>query len=189
MLPHWYIVGMKEAYFTFAGQIDNQSSARFFASINAALNAQAERIHLLIQSSGGYVGDGVALFNYLKNLPAEVITYNAGTIASTAVTVFLAGKIRRASETATFMLHKSGASIASQAIIGADALRNKAESVELDDLRTGIILRSHIEMPQDKWELHARGDLHLSAKAAKNYGLIHEISDFKIPAEAQVFNI
>lgn len=177
----------EEIYATFAGPIDNLAANRFFANANVAVNGGAKRVHLLIQSSGGFVGDGIAISNYLKNLPMEIITYNAGHVSSIAVIVFLAGKVRKASANATFMIHK--ASITLQVPATAEMLRVRVDSLSLDDGHVEAILHKHIQMPADKWLLHERGDLHLDAVVSKEYGLIHEISDFKVPSGAQIFNI
>jgi ATP-dependent Clp protease protease subunit len=43
----------------------------------------------LVQSTGGFVGDGIAIYNYLRNVPIEIIAYNGGMVSSIAVLVFI----------------------------------------------------------------------------------------------------
>ncbi len=95
-----------EIWATLAGVVDLQMTQRIFAFFADALRTGVKTVHLLMHSSGGFVTDGVGLYNYVANLPIEVITYNAGGVSSIAVIVFLAGKKRVADETATFMIHK-----------------------------------------------------------------------------------
>lgn len=177
----------EDFYATFAGPIDNQAAHRFFAHVSAVINGGAKKAHLLIQSAGGYVGDGIAIHTYLKNLPIEIITYNAGNVSSIAVIVFLAGSVRKASSNATFMIHKS--SYTPSAPVTAEAIRISADALEMNDRNTEKILRSYLTMPEDKWRLHERGDLHLDSNFSKECGLIHEISDFKLPQGTRIFNI
>ena len=47
----------KEIYATLSGTIDSEMVKRVFAGVNNAVNQRIERIHLLIQSTGGSVGD------------------------------------------------------------------------------------------------------------------------------------
>jgi ATP-dependent Clp protease protease subunit len=98
---------ISEAWLTFAGFIDNQACNRLFGHIGQIIQAKLSRIHLLIQSGGGIVGDGIAMYNVLSRLPIEVVTYNAGAAESIAVLPYLAGKTRRVSKNATFMIHRS----------------------------------------------------------------------------------
>jgi len=101
----------KEVYVTLAGTIDTQLVQRAFTAISVAVNNQVGKVHLLIQSTGGQVDDGISLYNYLRNLPFELITYNCGSVASVAVVVFLAGYVRRASATAQFAIHKTSVAV------------------------------------------------------------------------------
>lgn len=51
-------------------------------------------IHVLINSIGGDVDTGFAIYNYLINLPNKIITECRGECASIASVIFLAGEVR-----------------------------------------------------------------------------------------------
>ncbi len=176
-----------EIYATLAGNVDVQMVQRVFQACATAINGGVKTIHLLIQSTGGFVGDGVALYNYLRNLPLNLIAYNVGSVQSIAVIVFLAAKQRKASETANFMIHRPY----STAQVGATApqLELLTDGIRADDERMDKILRSAVKLPEEKWQLHQYGNLTISAKDALGYGLIHEIADFKPPEGTQIANI
>src|SRR5262245_51143183 len=89
-----------EIYATLTGPVDADMVRRVFNGGAVAVNGGIRRVHLLVQSAGGFVGDGVVLYNYLRNLPVEFITYNAGSVLSIAVLVYLAGSLRKVSKTA-----------------------------------------------------------------------------------------
>jgi ATP-dependent protease ClpP protease subunit len=61
--------------------------------------------------------------------------------------------------------------------------------VALDDQRTETILRHHLKMPDDLWEVHKSADLWLSAEEAVKYGLATDIAEFAPPFGSQVFNV
>lgn len=98
--------------------------------INIATQQGAKRVHLLFQSSGGSVGDGIFLHNFFKNCPIDVAVYNAGTVASIGVVAFLGAKTRIVSKHATFMVHPS--TNAPQPVNTADRLKAVVESLRLD---------------------------------------------------------
>jgi ATP-dependent protease ClpP protease subunit len=62
-----------EAYAVFAGNIDQNSVNRIFNSMAGATNARYTKIHLLFQSTGGVVSDGVCLYNFFRTLPLPLI--------------------------------------------------------------------------------------------------------------------
>jgi ATP-dependent Clp endopeptidase proteolytic subunit ClpP len=65
----------------------------------------AQTINLRINSPGGDVFDGAAIFNALERHPAKVITHIDGLAASMASVIALAGDEVRMAENAFFMIH------------------------------------------------------------------------------------
>jgi ATP-dependent Clp protease protease subunit len=176
-----------ELFVTCVGPIDQGMLHRIFNGFAMAMGNKVQHVHMLFQSSGGTVSDGVCLYNYLRALPVKVSLYNVGMVASIAALAYLGAKTRKTSATATFMLHRTQATP-----IGATAERLHAlgKSVALDDQRTETILREHLKMmPDELWEVHKIADLWLSADEAIRFGLATDIGDFAPPLGSQVFNI
>ncbi len=92
------------AWFTLSGDVNSDMVRRVFDAVADMTEDRITTAHILIQSNGGYVSDGICLYNYLSKLPIKIITYNAGAVASIAVILFLAGAERYASDTARFMV-------------------------------------------------------------------------------------
>jgi ATP-dependent Clp protease protease subunit len=176
-----------EIYVTLSGVVDVQMVQRIFQGCAVAVNNRVRIMHLLIQSAGGNIAEGIAIYNYFRHLPIRLITYNAGTISSIAVIVFLAGTERKASESANFMIHRSH--ISPNPSSPAYQLQNLTDGLVADDQRTEKIYRSYITMPDEKWKMHEYVNLIISANEAVQFGLIHEISDFKPPEGANLSNI
>ena len=171
-----------EVFATFAGIIDQTAVQRIFFGISGAMASKVTRIHLLFQSTGGTVSDGVCLYNYLHRLPIEISLYNVGTVASVATLVYLGAKSRMTSASATFMLHRTQVSPQGAT---AERLQAFAKNVTLDDVRTEAILRDRLKLPDDLWDVHRVADLWLSAEEAVKYGLATEIGEFG----TQIFNV
>jgi ATP-dependent Clp protease protease subunit len=174
-------------YATLTGLVDAQMTQRGFTNGAIAVNNGVKQLHLLIQSTGGTVGEGVGIYNYLRNLPLEVTTYNGGNVLSIAVIVYLAGKTRKTSETAAFMIHKSAFTFNAPAT--AERLKIGAEGLVVEDARSEAVLRRHITLPDEKWRIHERGDLYLTAEEAVKFGLAHSVGDFAPPPGSKLFTI
>ncbi|MES2114239.1 MAG: ATP-dependent Clp protease proteolytic subunit [Pseudomonadota bacterium] len=175
------------AWFTLSGDVNSDMVRRVFDAVADMTEDRVGTAHILLQSNGGYVSDGICLYNYLSKLPIRFVTYNAGAVASIAVIVFLAGERRYASDTARFMVHKSHASAPHGA--RPDALRIIVEGLQADDARTEQIIREHVRLTEEHWQIHAYSDLHLTASEALSVGLIDQVLDFAPPKGQRVTNI
>lgn len=177
----------KEAWFTLSGDVNSDMVHRVFDAVASMSSEGIDTAHILLQSNGGYVSDGLCLYNFLANAPVRFLMYNGGAVASIAVILFLAGTRRYASETARFMIHKSHATAAPGS--RPDALNIIVEGLRADDARTESILRKEITLTQEQWQVHQYGDLHLTATDAHAAGMVHELKHFAAPKGAQLRNI
>ena len=177
----------REGYFTLSGDVNSDMVHRVFEAVAEMAEDGLETAHVLVQSNGGYVSDGLCLYNFLANSPVEFVMYNGGAVASIAVILFLAGSRRYASETARFMIHKSHATASPGS--RPDALNIIVEGLRADDARTESILRKHIELTPEQWGIHQYGDLHLNGRDAKTAGLVNEVKDFAPPKGAPLRTI
>jgi len=176
-----------DAWFTLSGDVNSDMVHRVFEAVSGMSENGVDTAHVLIQSNGGYVSDGLCLYNFLSNAPVRFVMYNAGAVASIAVILFLAGSKRYASETARFMVHKSHATASPGA--RPDALNIIVEGLRADDMRTELILRKHIELTPEQWAIHQYSDLHLTSRDAKLARMITDIADFAPPKGVHIRNI
>ena len=177
----------KEAYFTLSGDVNSDMVHRVFEAVAAMTEDGIETAHVMVQSNGGYVSDGLCLYNFMANSSVEFVMYNGGAVASIAVIMYLAGSRRYCSETARFMVHKSHATASPGS--RPDALNIIVEGLRADDARTESILRKHIELTPEQWAIHQYSDLHLNSRDAKIAGLVDDIRDFAPPKGSSLRNI
>jgi ATP-dependent Clp protease, protease subunit len=182
------LAGSKIAYLGYCGLIDSAGVTRIAQNINAAVNQQFDSVYLCLTSLGGYVGDGVFLFNHIRGLPIPVTIHNTGTVASIATTLFVAGEPRFCSQKAIFMMHPVAMGLQSQALASAPLLA-ALEAAKADEERTETILRERTKMPADILTARRQGDVFIAAKQALDHGLVHEIREFALPPGNQVFQI
>ncbi len=174
----------KDGYYTLSGDVNNDMVSRVFEGTARMSAGRITTAHVLLHSHGGYVSDGICLYNYLGNLGIHFVMYNCGVVASIAAIVFLAGKRRVASETARFMIHKSHASPHDG--LRSEALKIIADGLIADDARTESLLKRHLTLTPAQWKVYGHSDLHIAAIDACTAGLVDAIGDFAPPRGSKV---
>ena len=173
-------------YGVFAGEIHQATVGCFMEQLSLVASAGVKHAHLLFHSAGGRVEDGIALYNFFRALPIGLTLYNPGLVGSIAVVAFLGAPKRKTSAHALFALHRSY-----ESVTGANAarLKNIAEAVSMDDVRTETILREHTRIPAERWSLLDHNDLYFTAKEAVEYGIADGVEEFSPPAGVPLLNI
>lgn len=166
---------------------DEVSSGAFVADLKG-LEKTHININVRINSGGGSVFEGIAIFNAIKNSKANITVYIDGLAASMGSIIAMAGKTIKMSRFARLMFHKPGG-IASGS---AGELRQTAEQLESLE-RTLIEMcekRTGLSKDQVKAKYFIDGvDVYLTAEQALIDGLIDEIYDGEkvdIPATAKI---
>jgi ATP-dependent protease ClpP protease subunit len=175
-----------EIYAMYCGDINQVSAQKAVNSLAGAMGREAKHVHLLFQSAGGYVGDGVFLYNLFRTIPIELTLYNAGQISSAAVVAYLGARNRKTTVNATFMLHRS---TNSPQFATASKLSHLSKSLILDDQRTESIVRNHVNFPSELWDALQHHDVYVSGDEAVQYGIASEIGEFAPPPGTRVFNL
>jgi ATP-dependent Clp endopeptidase proteolytic subunit ClpP len=69
--------------------------------------AEGEDIEFQISSPGGYIYDGLEIFNMIRDYPGKTITVASGMAASMASYLLMAGDEKKAASNAIFMIHNA----------------------------------------------------------------------------------
>jgi ATP-dependent Clp protease protease subunit len=174
-----------EIYAVFCGFIDQASAQRLLnAAAMATQNPNVKHLHLLFQSTGGFVGDGICLYNFLRSLSIGVSLYNVGSVQSIATVAYLGAKTRKVSAHATFMIHRS---TFTPQMPTADRLQAAAQMLTIDDRRTEDILRKHLTMSDEDWSNLRNNEFWFTAEDALKNGLATEIGEFAPPKGTPIF--
>lgn len=129
-----------------------------------------------INSPGGVVSEGIAIYNLLQHHPARVTVEIDGIAASAAAFVAMAGDRILMARNATMMLHSVRGSGAGT----ADDFRRHAEEMDRADDRMIDIFVSRSGQPRDVIEgLVGKENTNLNAEEALALGLITEITPNK----------
>ncbi len=182
------LAGLKIAFLGYCGLIDSAGVTRIAQAINAAVNQQYDRVYLCFTSIGGYVGDGIYLYHHIRSLPVPLTMHNTGTVASIATTLFVAGEKRICSPNAIFMIHPVAVGTQAQALSSAP-LVTALQAALADEQRTDAILRERTKIPAEVLNARRKADIYITAQQALEYGLVHEVEDFSLPAGNHIFQI
>ena len=180
---------IKECYINFVGEVNQNTVNQLIQIINEKLKQGINQFVLLISSPGGYVAPGISGYNFLKGIPAEVITHNYGSADSIAVVLFCAGSRRYCTPNGRFLLHGIGFNAPQGMRFEEKQLDERIKSMRIDRENISKIIAENCkkkpeEIEQDLFEVKV-----LNPDEAKNYGLVHEVKTQLFPKGAEVINI
>jgi len=132
-------------------------------------------IHLYINSPGGSVTAGLAIYDTMQFVTCDVATYCIGQCASMGAVLLTAGAKgkRRALPNSRIMIHQPLAGMEGT----AEEIMIHAKEFRFIKQRLNMILQKHTGQPLDKIEEHTDRDNFMAAEVARQYGLIDEVID------------
>jgi ATP-dependent Clp protease protease subunit len=130
-------------------------------------------IHLYINSPGGSVTAGLAIYDTMQFMTCDVNTYCIGQAASMGAVLLCAGTKgkRYALPNARIMIHQPWGGVQGQA---TDISIQAKEILRLKD-RLNEILAKHTGKTLDAISKDTDRDFFMSAEEAKNYGLVDQV--------------
>jgi ATP-dependent Clp protease protease subunit len=127
-----------------------------------------------INSPGGAVYAGLAIYDAIKSCPTHTVIYGTGYVMSIASVIFQAADIRAITPTTSFMLHY-GCTGADDATHSQDFIKDAQEELRLNKLIENIYLEK-IRAKHPKFTLRAlrekmKFNWYLSAQEVVKWGL------------------
>mgnify|MGYP003525175137 FL=1 len=142
--------------------------------VKAVAGISAKTIDVRINSYGGSVYDGLAIYNALRSHGAKIRTFNEGIAASIASLIYMAGDERVMAENAQLMIHAPW----TIALGNANELRDMADTL---DRVSKSMASSYASSGMDKGEILALlmdgKDHWYSADEAKEAGFATEVTE------------
>lgn len=182
------LAGKKIVYYGYAGIIDSNGVTKIASALNAAANNGYEEVYLCLSSLGGYVGDGIYLYNHIRGLPMKVVAHNLGSISSIAVAVFVGAVERHCSPHGMFMIHPTTIGPFQEGL-ASERLDSALKAALADDMRTENILRERTTLPDDLLDARRFRDVHITPDEALKHGLVHSIREFSLPKGNEIIQI
>ena len=173
-------------YYGFTGIIESASATRIASALNHAVNEGYDEIYLCLSSTGGYVADGVFLYNHIIGLPAKVTIHNTGTVMSMAAAVYVAAEVRYCSKHGVFMIHPT--EIPAHPM-RAEQLNSSLTAALADDQRIEDILRERARIPDATLSERRFKEVYITSEKALEFGLAHKVVEFSLPHGNEMLQI
>ena len=179
---------------------ENKVVIKFFApvvneTINALLSEIDERMKqgvrefiILISPPGGSVHFGLSAYNYLKGIPAEIVTHNFGSVDSIGLVLFCGGDVRYSVPQASFLLHGVSSGFRNENLDEKD-LDERLKSVRIDSENIARIIAANSVLGVDEVEKAMFERTTLNAEQAREWGIIHDIKSELFTAGEEVVSI
>ena len=130
-------------------------------------------VHIYINSPGGSVSDGMAIYDTLNFMQCDIVTYCLGMAASMSTVILAAGTKgkRFALPNSRIMIHQpsggAGGQTSDITIAAKEILRWRKT---IND-----ILANHSDKTAEEVEKDSDRDYYMTAEEAKDYGLVDEV--------------
>ena len=165
---------LKERIIFLSGPVNDAVANVIIAQLLFLEHEDAKKdIKLYINSPGGSVAAGLAIYDTIQYLKPNVCTIAVGTAASMGAVLLAAGTKgkRMALPNAEILLHQVLGGVEGQAV----EIEISAKHILKTKDKLNQILAKHTGQPISKIEKDTDRDFHLSAAEAKTYGLIDDI--------------
>lgn len=128
-------------------------------------------ISVYINSYGGEVAEGLAIYNALKRHKAKVKTYCDGFAASIASVIFMAGDERIMNESSLLMIHNAWSFVQGN----AQELRKQADDLEKITQASVIAYKAHSTLSEEKIKSLMDAESWILPEEATEYGFATSI--------------
>lgn len=143
---------------------------------------EVDKINVFINSYGGEVAEGLAIYNQLRRHKAKVVTYCDGFACSAASVVFMAGDERIMSNASLLMIHNAW----SWAAGDSNALRKQADDLEIMTQATINAYMKHVTISEETLKQMMDNETWISPQDALEMGFATSVVDD--PANRQAAN-
>lgn len=152
---------------------ESETSAKHFRDTLDQIPDTAE-IELYINSNGGSVKEGIAIYNLLKRHPAHKTGYVDGVAHSIAFVIFQACDHRIMGEGTSALIHEIWACVCGN----AEELRKEAENLDkLMEANRKLFMQRAKNITEEELKEKMKGETQLTPDDALNYGFCDEIAN------------
>jgi ATP-dependent Clp protease protease subunit len=178
----------QRAIINFIVPIDSNTVNQLLGIVNNQVKLGVKNITIVISSPGGDTASAFAAYNILRNVPADITTFNSGNIDSAAMLLYCAGKHRYSfPNPARFLIHSNALTLGTNVPLDYNFL--EAELAQIKSLNSEVvqIIAANSNKKPAEIEEMMRGQTILTPEEAHDWGLVDEIrSTFMEPGAAFV---
>jgi len=151
------------------------------------LEREYDRINIKINSPGGVITDGLAMYNTIKASKKDIHTYNLGLAASMGSVLLLAGKTIHAPASSITMIHSAMGGV----VGNKDEIRDYADMLEVYESAIIKTISSRLKKSDDEVrnQFFDGKDHFMTGDKAHSLGLVDVLEDFDADVPDGVSNM
>ena len=176
-----------KVYVVFTAEIVPKTVEPLIQAISNLAQKGIPEVHLAFSTPGGNVMTGITLYNFLRAVPFKLTIHNIGNVDSIGNAVFLSADKRLACQHSTFMFHGVGFDRPAGRY-EEKSLREMLDGLDSDQRRIRDIIVERTGISKDEVQSLFREAQTHTAELARKRGIVHEIAEFKFPANAPVIS-
>jgi len=176
-----------EYFMMFSAPINGQIANAFMTQLANLVAQNATKLIIAMNSPGGDVALGMAMYNTMLAMPFSISTHNVGNVDSIANIVFLGGSERFACPQATFMFHGIGFQGNANERLEEKALQEKLDIVLTGHKRLSSIIASRTNKLSILQGMRLFKEQRTRDAAwAKASGIVDDVRDFVYPTGSNI---
>lgn len=164
-----------------SGGIDEDSAVEFIKNIRVLDHSSDKSITVLINTNGGDVHQGMAIYDAIKECKSPIITHAVGPCWSMGAIILQAGDTRKISSNATIMIHLGSVEYSEDHVKQVERwiAENKRIGQLADNILFERIKQKKPKFTKEKFTQLLTFDSIYTAKQAIDLGLADEIEEHK----------
>ena len=174
------IAGRNPVCISFNAPINPITAAPLMGTLANAVNLGHDEIHMFFSTGGGTVPDGIALYNFIRALPAPVVIYNIGQVNSIGNVIYQAATRRVSATASSFMFHGVGFDI-QNARFEMKELKERIDNLRNDQSIVADIIVRHTGLGSDDVNRLFLEMAFVNSQVALERGITDEVRDIRLP--------
>jgi ATP-dependent Clp protease, protease subunit len=178
-----------QAVINFVGKVTLKKTNELTSYIHKQMLEGIKDFIININSSGGDSDAGISAYEYLKQLPVSITTYNTGNVQSSATLIYCSGSKRYSLPNAFFMLHGSSTKYAEGMSFKEITSLSKLGKIHLNAFVEIFKSCSSVSTTQLEDYFSSADPLYFTTTEAQEMGLVQEITMPQFVKSAILYNI
>ena len=159
----------------FMAAVDGNSVGALLSTVDQKLKQGVKEFTLLLSTPGGTVFHGLSAYNFLRGIPAKVVTHNFGSVDSIGVVIYCAGSERRSVPHARFLLHGVSAGFQQNERLEEKQLEERLKGLQIDLRNIGRVIAAHSGKSDSEVYQAMLDRTTLDPDEARKWGLVQTI--------------
>lgn len=173
---------ISEAHVAFLGHVREETVTEAVTYLNDLASDGIGRVALAMHTIGGELEAGMRLYESLRSMPFQVVTYAVGYVASIGIVIYLAGDERIAGPRCRFQMHRPTVKFSEEADLDIPSLQAQISGLEAHEARVRAVYEDRTHLDRTEIDNLRGSSANLGAGEAVSHGIAHAVSPYTVPS-------